>query len=131
MILLTQAWLFYPVKSYATYLHSNSDHPHHHGHGAPVYVQPSRQTHTVIVDVKPSSYLVLSIITMIFFCWIFGLIALLNSVQVTMQGRACNVAIASLTATIIKSPCIIVCVYVHVHKIGFQNSGPTRTHAQS
>ena len=48
-----------------------------------VYIQPAHQhTRTVVVELKPPNYLVLSIITMVFFCWIFGLIGLLVGMQV-------------------------------------------------
>ena len=40
----------------------------------------------VFVDVKPSNYIVMSVITMLFFCFIFGLIALFVGLQVGRWG---------------------------------------------
>ena len=37
----------------------------------------------VFVEIKPSNYIVLSIITLLFFCWIFGLIGLIVGMQVS------------------------------------------------
>ena len=36
----------------------------------------------MFVEVKPSNYIVMSVITMLFFCFIFGLIALFVGMQV-------------------------------------------------
>ena len=36
----------------------------------------------VFVEIKPPNYVVLSIITLLFFCWIFGLIGLVVGLQV-------------------------------------------------
>ena len=46
-----------------------------------VFVQPS-QHRTVVMEIKPPNYIVLSVITMLFFCWIFGLIGLVVGSQV-------------------------------------------------
>jgi len=43
------------------------------------------QSH-VLVELKPPNYVVMSVITMLFFCFIFGLIALLLSLQVGGEG---------------------------------------------
>ena len=40
----------------------------------------------MFVDVKPSNYIVMSVITMLFFCFIFGLIALFVGLQVGRWG---------------------------------------------
>ena len=52
-----------------------------------VFIQPAQQTRTVAVHIKPPNYVVLSVITMVFFCWIFGLIGLLVGLQVRKEGR--------------------------------------------
>lgn len=44
----------------------------------------------VFVDVKPSNYIVMSVITMLFFCFIFGLIALFMGLQVGRWGVVCS-----------------------------------------
>ena len=40
-----------------------------------------------VVGVKPQNYLVLSIVSIFCFCWLFGLIALLYSLQVGGVAR--------------------------------------------
>lgn len=65
--------------------------PAAHTSNTTVLIQPAHQTHRVVVDIKPPNYVVLSVITMIFFCWIFGLIALLSGMQVrTVPTRGCG-----------------------------------------
>ena len=39
----------------------------------------------VFVEIKPPNYVVLSIITLLFFCWIFGLIGLVVGLQVYIR----------------------------------------------
>ena len=41
----------------------------------------------VFVEIKPPNYVVLSIITLLFFCWIFGLIGLIVGLQVGILIR--------------------------------------------
>lgn len=53
---------------------------------ATVYVQPAQQSRTVLVGVQPPNYLVLSIVTTVFFCWVFGLIALVIGQKVRGWG---------------------------------------------
>ena len=43
------------------------------------------------MEVKPSNYIVMSVITMLFFCFIFGLIALFVGMQVGGWGIALEV----------------------------------------
>lgn len=47
--------------------------------------QPVPISHHVL-EIKPPNYLILSIITMLFFCWIFGLVALIVGSQVRNAG---------------------------------------------
>lgn len=49
-----------------------------------IAVVSSQPVHAPVhyVQVKPPNHIILSVITMIFFCWVFGLIALLFAIQV-------------------------------------------------
>lgn len=52
-------------------------------HGNTVIVTQARPVESrVFVEIKPPNYVVLSIITLLFFCWIFGLIGLIVGLQV-------------------------------------------------
>lgn len=53
---------------------------HHHTNVIVTQARPIENR--VFVEIKPSNYVVLSIITMLFFCWIFGLIGLIVGMQV-------------------------------------------------
>jgi len=67
---------------YSGYAPPTVAQPYQQATNTTVVLQPARHTQTIFLDVKPPNYVVLSVITMIFFCWIFGLIALLVGLQV-------------------------------------------------
>ena len=53
-----------------------------------IYIQPQQQARTVVVEVKPPNYIVPSVLTMLFCCWIFGLIGLIVGLQVGGRGHS-------------------------------------------
>ena len=84
-----------------------------------VIMQPPKANYS-LVDVKPPNYLILSIITMLCFCWIFGLIALIVGSQVR------NVWVCGLSCLHYSVSCLVLCVLCWVWSGEFRNVGVAR-----
>ena len=82
--MLEGSLLHAPVPTHAHILTYPPQHTYtltlSHMHMQVVQGQPIRSQ--VFVELKPPNYVIMSVITMLFFCFIFGLIALLLSLQV-------------------------------------------------
>ena len=57
--------------------------PGYQQHNTTVIVTRQQPVHTVAMEIKPPNYMVMSVLSMLFCCFLFGLIALIMSVQVS------------------------------------------------
>ena len=74
--------------------------------------QPGGVATGTAVGIKPDNYLVLSIVSIFCFCWLFGLIALLYSLQVRGRKERENwlTLCVCVCVCVVRYGCVCVCV---------------------